>query len=86
MMSERLIDLVAKSRTPADALRAVRDWLEEHGAPTAAMAVHREVTDIAQDWRGITWDKASFDEGYERGEQAAISKYGRSIKTSAVTV
>jgi flagellar biosynthesis/type III secretory pathway protein FliH len=74
-MAERLIDLVAGAETPADALRSVRDWLEQAGMPTAALAVERERTDVAYGWEGKEFkavERATLEtqeEAYEDGRR-----------------
>jgi hypothetical protein len=57
----RLIDQIAAAHTPLEALNAVRDWLEEAGLPTAALAIHREGTDTSRDWNSPhgVWRPAS---------------------------
>jgi hypothetical protein len=72
-MSTRLIDKVAEARTPAEALKVVSAWLEDGGMPTAGMAVYREITDVAIDWRGavefkvVQLSENALEEEYEKG-------------------
>jgi hypothetical protein len=70
----RLIDMVAESRTPLDALRVVRNWLEEHGASTAALGLHRESTDSANASEvEFAEVRVAHEEGYRDGRSEALS-------------
>lgn len=86
----RLIDQVAEARTPADALRAVRDWLEEHGAPTAALGVHREVTDVGNlpyfVFEGERWklEQEAFDRGYKQGHMEGYDEAQRDVAIASL--
>lgn len=75
----RLIDKVAEARTPKEALAAFRDWLEDAGMPVAAMAAHREMTDVAprefeimRSWeveRDALEAAAEVDDRYDEGHE-----------------